>query len=103
MPVNQDQNKQIDEVMNSLQGMQRIPADPMMYEKVMNRLNSQTSKRSNNIRILRPRIAAAAILLLVINVASIFHFTKKQQSQAEQTAIYQAVNDDIRSLADANY
>ena len=96
-----DNDKRLEAAMNSLKGMQRMPADPLMYDKVMNRLAESTIKR-NKMRALLPRVAAAAVILLVINVATILHFTKKA-APAEPTDISQVITEDMRSLSENNF
>lgn len=96
MENNKHSGQWIDEVMNSLNGVQRIPANPLLYDKVMAAIN--TRKQGNNIKILLPRIAAVAVLLLVINAFSIVHYTKKVNQPTGQN-LYQVVNEEFTSLA----
>src|SRR5262249_34122743 len=93
----------VNEVMDSLNGIRKMPPSPGMYEKVMLGINSQAHK-GKQIIALPARIAAAAILLLVINVASLIHFSRKEHThmQAQQN-VYQAMNEDISSLSEDNY
>ena len=96
-----DNDKQLEAALNSLEGMQRMPADPLMYDKVMSRLAEGTMK-NNKVRILLPRIAAAAAVLILINVASIFHFAHKPAA-AEHNDISQVITEDMSALSDNNF
>ena len=87
----------IDEVMASTKGMTPLPPDAMLYKKVMDRINSQTG--SNDRKILLTRSATAAVLLLVINVLSIVHYTKKVNSNSKQN-VYEELNTEYRALSE---
>ena len=97
-----DNDKWISEVMDSLSGMQRIPASDGMYENVMRRMGAakQSSTRS---QVIFRRIAAAAIILFVINIASILHVSHKSNTVENPKSIYQVVNEEISYLSEDNY
>ena len=101
MGNNANKDKWVDEVLESLNGMQRIPASPNMYENVMNRIATSKQVGSNS-SVLIKRVAAAAILLFVINLASILHVSHKK-STPQQTNIYQVVNEQVGYLSEDSY
>jgi|GEM_PF-1743669 len=104
MPLKPEQNDALERAMNSLQGLKRPPADPAMYDKVIQRLATETTSKSSKVRWLTPRIAAAAaVLLLVVNVASVVHVARKHRATATSVTVTQAISDDINSLSDANF
>ena len=89
-------DKWIDEVMSSLDGLQRVPAPAGLYDGVMSRVRSGNG---NKIHSLLPRIAAAAaILLLAVNVASVFHATHKSKPVSSGKGVYNMVDDQISEL-----
>lgn len=89
-------DKWIDEVMNSLEGMQRVPASAGMYDGVMARIRSGRGSKTYS---LLPRIAAAAaILLLAVNVASVFHATHKNKQAMSEKGVYNMVDEQISEL-----
>jgi hypothetical protein len=93
----------VNDVMGSLDGMQRIPASPQMYDRVMQRVSVAAGKGANSNGVLFKRVATAAILLFVINLASIIHFTHKVGDDPVQQGIYQAVNEEINYLSEDSY
>ena len=93
-----DKSIWVDEVMDSLAGMQRVPAPHGMYEGVMSRV--RTSR--NNLRVLLPRVAAAAVLLLAVNIFSVYHATNKAK-QTTQTGVYQLVDEQISNLSEGSF
>ena len=99
-----DKNLWVDEVMESLNGLQRVKGNPDMCDNVLRRIND--NKRNNDkVRVLMPRIAAAAVLLLVINIASMIHATHiaNSASKTQQQGVYQAVNESISSLSEDSF
>ena len=93
-----DNNIWVDEVMDSLAGMQRIPAPVGMYERVMNRVKGN----KNNIRALLPRVAAAAILLLAINLASVYRAANTAK-ESHQKGVYEVVDEQISNLSEESF
>lgn len=93
-----DKNIWVDEVMDSLAGMQRVAAPAGMYEGVMSRI----ARNKNNIRILLPRVAAAAILLLAVNIASVYHAANKAGT-AEKQGVYQVIDEQISNLSEGTF
>jgi hypothetical protein len=89
-------DKWIDEVMGSLDGMQRVPAPSGMYDGVMARIRAGRGSKTYS---LLPRIAAAAaVLLLAVNVASVFHATSRGRTAAQDKGVYNMVNEQISEL-----
>ena len=99
-----DTNKDIwvEDVMDSLSGLQRIPAVPDMYGRVLSRINGTTNNKSYS---LFPRIAAAAVLLLAINIASVIHAThyNKSDKGSGKDAAYQVVSESISNLSEDSF
>ena len=102
MEDNMKNEQWINEAMESLKGMQRIPATPHMYEGVMRRLADKRQQSSLSSSVILKRAAIAAILLLVINVASIIHFSHKTVAVQQQN-VYQAVNEEIGYLSEDSF
>ena len=99
----QIQNGQwVEEVMDSLNGIQRIPASPGMYDRVTSRLASEAQGSRVGSVVLIRRIAVAAILLITINLFSIIHQTRKVQPTHQRQDVYQVVSEDIGYLTDDN-
>lgn len=92
----------VNEVMDSLCGMQRIPADPQLYDHIMSRLSKSNSSDSSISSVFIKRISAAAILLLIINIATVFHLSHKAKF-TQQTSIYQEVQEEMNYLSADNY
>lgn len=93
----QDKNKWVDEVMHSLDGMQRANPKTDIYAGMMQRMRAG----KGNIRALLPKVAAAAVLLLVVNIASAYHATQKTKEAARQ-GVYQTIDEQI-SILDNSY
>ena len=102
MEDNKNNEQWVNEAMDSLKGMHRIPASTGVYDGVMRRLSEKSADGGLSATIVFKRAAVAAILLLVINVASIIHSSRKTQT-APQQSVYQSVNDDISYLSDESY
>ncbi len=102
MENNSKQEQWIDEVMDSVNGMLRIPASPFMFEKVTRQLQSTGKGEKSTAALFIKAVAAAAILLLLVNVASIIHVSRKAQVVPQQS-VYQSVSDDISYLSDDSY
>ena len=99
MASNTDKENWIDGIMGSLNGLQRPPADPAMHQKVMNRLKKQGPSGYSKII---TRVAVAAVLLLVVNIASLLHFSKTS-APATQQSITQVVNEDLSALSESSF
>ena len=97
-----DKEKSIEDALNSLQGMQRMPADPAMYDKVMRRMANATDSTRKK-QLILPRVAAAAVVLLLVNIASIIHFAKKESAPVQQQGISQVISEDISALSENNF
>jgi hypothetical protein len=75
-------DEQIDKTLSSLDGLQREPANPFLYQKIQRRLstvrpNSQISPA------LAWRLAAACLLLLGLNVLSLVRFHRVETASSE--------------------
>lgn len=84
----------VDDVMNSLDGMQRVAAPAGMYDGVMARLANRGDDSRR--RRLLPRVAVAAAVLLAVNIASVYHASRKAAMQ--QQNISQSINQQISDL-----
>ena len=100
MQEDSSNNKHIDEAMNSLTGMRCMPADELMYDKVMNKL-AIAMTTTEKVRILLPRLAAAAVLLIIINIASIVHFTRNSVHQNK--SLSQVITEDMSASSESNF
>ena len=99
----EEREQWVNEVMDSIQGMQRIAADPLMYDKVMNRINNPAGRR--NVRVLFTRVAAAAALLLLVNIASVLHATHaaKATQGIQQKGVYDEVSESMDILSEDSF
>lgn len=99
---NAEKNIWVDEVMNSLNGMQRAAVPANMYDGVMQRIRQ--GHNGGDIRRLLPRIAAAAILLLAVNIASVYHATHKATtvSAGDRQNVSQVIDEQLTDL-ESNY
>jgi len=89
----------IDNTLRSLEGAQRIKADPELYDKVMARVRQNNAPQR---RLPLLGMAAAAALLLLFNVASILHFSGISQSTARQN-VAQVINEDMSTLSEGSF
>jgi hypothetical protein len=83
-------NNWVNEVMNSLEGIQPLPGDPLLYNKVNQKLAGYNYPKQIKQSWL-PGIAAAAAILILINTLSIIHF-KKQSGSFSNTDTYGLVS-----------
>ncbi len=76
MEHNTNKERWIDEVMNSTQGMSRAQPGAGLYEQITAKLTRpQTATTSFPVK----RWAAAAILLLTLNVGSVIYFNNREK------------------------
>jgi hypothetical protein len=75
-------NDQIDKTLNSLDGLQRVPASPFLYQKIRLRLSIQLEAQRVNPK-LAWRLAAACLLLLMVNVVSLIRLHNMERAGAE--------------------
>ena len=72
--MKEDLQKKIDEILNSLDGLQRAEANPFLYGKIRNRLeNGQPFVPSP----LAWRLVVALAIVVVLNLFTILYFQKK--------------------------
>ncbi len=97
------QEQWIDEVMGSLDGLQRPPADPGLHGKVMDKLRNSTSEGYSSRTFVR--IAAVAVLLLVINIVSAVHFAGRPTASKTNTMSNptQVINDELSTLSENSF
>lgn len=84
--------EEIERTMASLDDLQRLEGDPDLYEKIMKRVKKQPGRTIPLYR-RRPVAAAAAILLLAVNLLSVRAYIKTNQVSAEEN-YYEALMED---------
>jgi hypothetical protein len=82
MTNNTDKEKWIDEVMSSTAGMSRANPDTDLFNRISSKLNVPQVVKSTPLPV--KQWAAAAILLLALNVGSILYY-RNQHTHAEAT------------------
>jgi hypothetical protein len=83
MTNNTNKEKWIDEVMNSTQGMSRADPDNDLLDKITSKLNSPNAVKTTPLPV--TQWAAAAILLIALNVGSVIYFTNHNKTMATAT------------------
>jgi DUF917 family protein len=86
MNTNDRKEQWINEVLDSTGGMQKANAAPRLYERVIANINPAT--KSHNITISLKQWAAAATILLALNLGSVIYFAR-QKSNAPVNAVSQ--------------
>jgi hypothetical protein len=83
-----DKNRWIDEVMNSLEGAQRAEAPPMLFEKIVSRINKA------RVEVLPSKVVwlAAASILIIIS-ANVLLLRASSQSPSQKDPYQLIVND----------
>ena len=82
--MKEDLHKRIEETMNSLDGMQRAPANPFLYGKIRHRMEGVKEFVPKG---LAWRMVIALAIVAVINLFTFFHFyAEKKSSGAEMIA-----------------
>lgn len=76
--------QRIDEILNSLDGMQRAEANPFLYQKIKNRLEAPGKAAISPQMGWRLAVALATVILL--NVLTLQHF-KKGESTANAASV----------------
>ena len=69
-----DLHKKVDEILNSLDGLQRAEANPFLYGKIRNRLESREPSAPSP---LAWRLVIALAIVVVLNLFTILYFQKK--------------------------
>ena len=104
MKHNTNEEKWIEEVLNSTQGMQKAQPRADLYEQILLGLNNKSSK-STAAPVMR-YWAAAAILLVVINASSIAYYSRHKAPGAQLAATEKTDNPfgmEIQSQSTYNY
>jgi hypothetical protein len=78
MVHNTDKENWINEVLGSTQGMKRAAPGADLFEKITARLANPSSVRATPLPI--KQWAAAAILLLALNIGSVVYFTSQKKT-----------------------
>ena len=93
--------RQVNKILASLDGLQRAPADPYLYQKVIGRLEQDRAGRRVN-----PawawRLAAICLLLLGLNVLSWIRFHKTETAGTE-TSVQRLYSDYISNTSAYGY
>ena|SRR5579872_1450764 len=99
MENNTNKEKWIDEVLNSAQGIKRAQPGADLYEKITDKLS-----RSQSVAVSFPvkQWAAAAILLLALNVGSVIYFDRQENSAASVTT-GNPIASEIQTVTTYNY
>lgn len=75
--MSKDVQKQVEETLNSLDGMQRAEANPFLYSKIKSRLQSAKEIVPQQ---LAWRMIAALVVVALLNVFTLRHFSEKTES-----------------------
>ena len=83
-----EKNRWVDEVANSLEGIQRAEAPPMLFQEVMSRI------KKGRLEVLPGRVVwlAAASLLLIIS-ANVLLLTSSSKNASQKDPLQAVVND----------
>jgi hypothetical protein len=84
--MKEDLHKKIDEVLNSLDGMQRAEASPFLYSKIRNRMEMARQVVPQPMAL---RLAIALALVILLNLVTILQFnsgSKKADAGVESVA-----------------
>ncbi len=100
MAQKKDKEQWIEDVMSSLSDVSRLPAIPGMYDRVMARV-ADFQGEHKRIRLMVTRVAAAAILLLLVNLGSVAYYMHQQQ--AERPGVAESINAQLESLTTGTF
>ncbi|HTY08909.1 MAG TPA: hypothetical protein VMF29_07070 [Candidatus Edwardsbacteria bacterium] len=75
-------NEQVEKTLSSLDGLQRAPANPFLYQKIRQRMDGRRAAERVN-PALAWRLAAACLLLLGLNVLSLVRYHKVETVSSE--------------------
>lgn len=102
MTNNAEKEKWIEETFSSLEGVQQVHVSASLHEKIVDRSLYDNAVKVRVVKLF-PRIAAAAALLLVVvNVLSVLHFTKNTTVK-EKHEVYEDVQHQLKTLTDDSY
>jgi hypothetical protein len=90
----------IDEVMGSIHGMERAQPPVGLYSKVMAGIQAQPAARVIAMPV--TRWAAAAILLLALNIGSVFYVTTQNKKTTPASA-GNALASELQTVSTYNY
>jgi hypothetical protein len=83
MKMENGKEQWIDDVLGSTQGMSRAEAPANLYDRVMIGVQNPRSRSSLPVK----QWAAAAVLLVAVNIASVVYFSKHGRGKAAETAL----------------
>jgi hypothetical protein len=98
MAGNEQENEWVESVLNSARGKHSLPADPLFYDKVKARLNNNKPDAMYNIAKYGRGVAAAAVILLAVNVLTMARASKQQKNNSEHSML-QTVKQDFDELS----
>jgi len=100
--MNTDKNKKIDDILNSIDGIQRAAAPDFFYTRLKAKM--EKGLEAGNVRpfLLRPAYAFVAIIIVVLmNAAVLFKSTSDNNNTATETESLQSIAAEY-SLTDNN-
>jgi len=100
MENNTNKEKWIDEVLGSVQGISRAQLCTDLYEQIGMKLNNRQTARKIPLPV--KQLAAAAMLLLALNVGSVIYFMTQNKKTAV-TASEHSMAMEIQSVITYNY
>jgi hypothetical protein len=91
-------NKKVEETLASFDGIRRAEANPFIYERIVQRMQSSKESISAITPVMKWRLAAFAILLVGLNIFSLLHYKKNQKGvlpnqQPFATEYFSYIND----------
>ena len=109
--MNNEQNKKVEEILGSLDGMQRSTAPDFFYTRLKARMEKGYESATPKSWILRPAYALSALLVIVlVNAAVILGRTETKQTNFAETDTLQSIaaeyrlnDNDNTNLYDLNF
>jgi hypothetical protein len=98
----EDIQHKVQEVMESLDGVQRAEANPFLYTKVMNRLQNKSASTRKFLR-LSWELAFAMILFTGLNIAAFFYFKQDDTQNDDNGSITSLANEYTINSNNYNY
>lgn len=98
----EDIQHKVEEVMQSLDGVQSAEANPFLYSKVMNRLQNKNVSTRKFLR-LSWELAFAMILFTGLNIAAFFYFKQDDTQNDDNGSITSLANEYTINSNNYNY
>jgi len=100
--MNTDKNKKIDDILKSLDGIQRVAAPDFFYTRLKAKMEKSLETGNLKPTLLRPAYAFVAIIIVVLmNAAVLFKSTSDNNNTATETESLQSIAAEY-SLTDNN-